>query len=71
MTREAARWKGAQLLALPVAQVKFLDELTEEQVQAVRMTFSMGLVNCGAYLYGVRRDGSLVPNRERIRPEWG
>jgi len=54
---------------LPVEQVKYFEELTEDQQAAARTRF--GRLGVERYVYAVKRDGSLVANRERFRPEWG
>ncbi len=58
-----------QCFGLPVEQVRFFDELTEVQQDEVYWHF--GRQNPGNYIYAVKRDGGLVEQRERKRPEWG
>lgn len=54
---------------LPVEQVKTFDELTELQQDEVYWRF--GRQNPDNFIYAVKRDGDLVSQRERKRPEWG
>ena len=64
------KWLYAvRCFALPVEQVKWFDELTEEQKAQVRYHFGDGGV-LEKFVYAVKRDGNLVSSRERMRPEW-
>ena len=56
------------LFGLPAEQIRFFDELTEAQVEEVRQKFTAGLVNVANYVYAAKRDGGLVPRREKRRP---
>ena len=59
--------KGKYLdrFGLPEEQLRFFGELTPGQVEEVRRQFSAALVGVEDYIYAVRRDGTLVPARER------
>lgn len=63
------RERYARVMGLPPQQVRRFEELTEAQVAEVRVQFSAGLVDVGNWVYAVRRDGSLVPRREKMRGE--
>lgn len=62
---EFARERYARILGLPAAQIRFFGELDEAQIDEVRHQFSVKLIGVDKWVYAVRRDGTLVPNRER------
>lgn len=64
----SAKYHYSRRFGLPEEQIRFFDELTPTQVEDVRRYFTAGLVNVGAYVYAVKRDGSLVWHRENRNP---
>jgi hypothetical protein len=57
-----------RIFALPAEQIRYYDELTTDQKG--RCHYLFGKYNADSYVYAVRKDGGLVSNRERLRPEW-
>ena len=55
----------ADIFGLPAEQIRFFNELTDAQIDKVRQYFTAGLINVDKYVYAIKRDGSLVPRRER------
>ncbi len=60
----------AGLFGLPADQVRFFWELTPDQIEEVRHYYTAGLVNVNSFVYAVKRDGHLIVNRQRRRPEY-
>ncbi|MGH7273415.1 MAG: hypothetical protein ACREIQ_03000 [Nitrospiria bacterium] len=52
---------------LPVEQVKLYDELTPEQKERAHWFWGGIFTN---FVYCIKKNGKLINNRERIRPEW-
>jgi len=56
----------ARQFGLPEEQIRFFDELTEEQKKQAAQVF--GLWHAPEYVFAVKRDGDLVWRREKRNP---
>ena len=63
MTQQRERY--AQMFGLPVEQIRLFNELTPTQKNSVNWLFS--LANTNQYVYAVKKDGSLVSKREKLK----
>lgn len=68
MTKVNKYLYGSKCFGLPEEQIKTFDELTSEQQE--RAYYYFGKADVGRFIYCIKKNGELVWNRERIRPEW-
>jgi len=55
----------AKKFGLPIEQIRFFGELTEEQKECATYQFGTGRAGYDAYIYAIKQSGGLVPRREK------